>query len=65
MQELLNFIYTLCRIICDFLLTEPIYYFTGVGEQPINTLKWCRTNVQLAILIGKLFDTDEKVEFDQ
>lgn len=30
MQELLNFLYTLCQIICDFLLTEPIYYFTGV-----------------------------------
>lgn len=30
MQDLLNFLYTLCGIICDFLLTEPIYYFTGV-----------------------------------
>ena len=30
MTDLLNFIYSLCGIICDFLLTEPIYYFTGV-----------------------------------
>ncbi|MBQ8337093.1 MAG: hypothetical protein IJY44_06145 [Bacteroidaceae bacterium] len=45
---------------CNTSKDEFIYYFTGVGEQPINTLKWCRTNVQLAILIGKLFDTDEK-----
>lgn len=45
---------------CNTSKDEFIYYFTGVGEQPTNTLKWCRANVQLAILIGKLFDTDGK-----
>ena len=30
MQELLSFIYALGNGICEFLLTNPIYYFTGV-----------------------------------
>lgn len=30
MQELLNFIYALGHGVCKFLLTSPIYYFTGV-----------------------------------
>lgn len=30
MQELLSFIYALGHGVCEFLLTSPIYYFTGV-----------------------------------
>lgn len=30
MQELLSFIYTLGHGVCEFLLTSPVYYFTGV-----------------------------------
>ena len=30
MQELLSFIYALGHGICEFLLTSPVCYFTGV-----------------------------------
>lgn len=30
MQELLSFIYALGHGVCQFLLTSPIFYFTGV-----------------------------------
>lgn len=58
--QLFDFLIKKGYLDCNTSKDEFIYYFTGVGEQPTNTLKWCRANVQLAILIGKLFDTDEK-----
>lgn len=58
--QLFDFLIKKGYLDCNTSKDEFIYYFTGVGEQPTNTLKWCRENVQLAILIGKLFDTDEK-----
>lgn len=30
MEVLIDFIYVLGNGVCQFLLTEPIYYFTGV-----------------------------------
>lgn len=30
MQEFLTFITALFQIVCDFLLTPPIYWFTGI-----------------------------------
>lgn len=46
---------------CETLREDFIYYFTGKGEQPQNILKWCQSNVQLAILIGTLCDKDDKL----
>lgn len=30
-ETMLSFITAVLRAVCDFLLTEPVYYFTGIA----------------------------------